>query len=119
MRWSEKGRSNQNAFAEREIGILQQRWQSRMTELNIPKRLWDYGIVYVSKVLSQIARGLSERPGLEEITGNTVDISEWLDFSFYDLVWYWDQAKPTNDKDSRHLGRWLGVAHRVGSSMCY
>ena len=42
-----------------------------------------------------------------------------LDFSFYDLVWYWDQAKPTNDKDLRRLGRWLGVAHTVGSSMCY
>jgi hypothetical protein len=25
--------------------------------------------------------------------GQTVDISEWLDFDFYDRVWYWDQPK--------------------------
>ena len=90
-----------------------------MVERRIPRRLWDYGLVYESKVLSRISRGHSERPGLEELTGNTIDISEWLDFSFYDLVWYWDKPKPTNDRDAKLLGRWLGVAHRVGSSLCY
>ena len=42
-----------------------------------------------------------------------------MDFSFYDLVWYWDKPKPTNDKDAKRLGRWLGVAHCVGSLLCY
>ena len=130
MRWSEQGRSTQNSLTEREIGILRKRWQSRMVERCIPRRLWDYGLVYESKVLSRISRGHSERPGLEELTGNTIDISEWLDFSFYDLVWYWDKPKPTNDKDAKLLGRWLGVAnpswvfpvllgpYRVGKSPC-
>jgi Reverse transcriptase (RNA-dependent DNA polymerase) len=39
-----------------------------------------------------------------------------LDFSFYDLVWYWHQP---GDEDNPRLGRWLGVAHRVGSDLCY
>ena len=48
-----------------------------------------------------------------------MDISEWIDFQFYDLVWYHDQPKPDTAEEPRKLGRWLGVAHRVGSDLCY
>ena len=52
---------------------------------------------------------------LEGVTGKTPDISEYLDFGFYDKVWY---------KDNAGLGetmprRWLGVSHRTGRLMCY
>ena len=30
------------------------------------------------------------RPPLENITGDTIDLSEYLEFDFYDPVWYWD-----------------------------
>ena len=30
------------------------------------------------------------RPSLENITVYTIDLSEYLDFDFYDIVWYWD-----------------------------
>jgi hypothetical protein len=56
------------------------------------------------------------RTGYEIITGDTPDISEWVDFTFYDWVWYWHQ--PNNDENPR-LGRWIGVSHRVGSALCY
>ena len=119
MKWVEKGRHTQNHRAEREIGILRQRWRLKKAERNIPSRLWDYGMVYEGEVLSRISRGITERPGLEEITGETVDLSEWLDFSFYDIVWYHDDPGTKNDDNSKHLGRWLGISHRVGSLMCY
>jgi hypothetical protein len=32
-------------------------------------------------------------PGLEEIKGDMIDSSEWLDFEFYNHVWYWDKKK--------------------------
>ena len=48
---------------------------------------------------------------MESLTGDTVDISEWTDFSFYDRVWYWHS--PASDKPARP-GRLLGVAHHVG-----
>ena len=51
--------------------------------------------------------------------GETPDISEWLDFEFYDRVWYYDQNKIEIDGSGRRLARWLGVAHRVGSDLCY
>jgi hypothetical protein len=34
------------------------------------------------------ARGSNQRPGLDEIKRQTISISEWLDFEFYDPVWY-------------------------------
>ena len=54
------------------------------------------------------------------MTGDTPDISEWLDFEFYDLVWWIDRPnKPDITDMARRLGRWLGVSHRVGSDLCY
>ena len=119
MRWSEKGTGKQNHKAEREIGLLKQRWHRRMADSNVPRRLWDFGLVYETGLLSRIARGPDGRSGVERITGNTPDISEWVDFAFYDLVWYHNNDKVDATDEQVHLGRWLGIAHRIGSDLCY
>ena len=58
----------------------------------------------------------TQRTGLERLTGDTPDISEWLDFDIYDQVWFRDS--PGKEENPR-LGRWLGVSHRIGSALCY
>jgi hypothetical protein len=35
------------------------------------------------------------------------------------LVWYWDAPHLALTEENPKLGQWLGVAHRVGSDMCY
>jgi hypothetical protein len=105
----------QNA-AERMIGELKRKWKQRMATRAIPGRLWDYGLIYEAEIMSRTARGPENRTGIERLTGDSVDISEWLDFEFYDLVWFWHD--PEMD-DNPQLGRWLGVSHRIGSAMCY
>ena len=50
---------------------------------------------------------LDGRTLMEQVMGETPNISEYLDFSFYDWVWY---------KDNAGLGEncirwWLGIAH--------
>jgi hypothetical protein len=60
-------------------------------------------------------RGLQTNT-VEPITGDTIDISEWVDFKFYDLIKYWDTR---DDDDKASVGRWLGVSHHVGSALCY
>ena len=45
-----------------------------------------------------------------------VDISEWLDFEFYDICHYWDVP---NSENNPKIRRWLGVSHQVGSAMSY
>ena len=102
--------------AESAIRELKKRWKHRMSVKKIPRRLWDYGLVYESEIMSRIARGNEKRTGIERFTGDTPDISEWVDFDFYDPVWYWDN--PDNPENPL-IGRWLGVAHRVGSDMCF
>ena len=59
-----------------------------MATNNTPFQMWDYALVYESEILSMIARGDDLILGLEKITGETVDITEYLDFTFWDLVWY-------------------------------
>ena len=99
------------------IGEVKKRWKQQMTSKGIPKRLWDFGLVWQAEVLSRTARRSGDgRTGIERITGDTPDISEWTDFSFYDRVWAWDAP---SGESNPVLGRWLGVSHRIGSGLCY
>ena len=85
---------------------------------HVPKRLWDYGLRWTCDVMlrtSTEARSANGRTPLEIITGDTPDISEFLDFGFYDWCWYSDAFGMAETK----LGRWLAVSHRVGSLMSY
>ena len=60
--------------------------------------------------------GKDGRPALERLTGDTIDISEWMEFEFYDLVWFWNNQ---SDDTKPILRQWIGVSHRVGSALCY
>ena len=52
---------------------------------------------------------------MEYITGETPDISAYLDFGFYDWVVFSTNA----GLGESQLGRWLGVSHKVGQMMSY
>jgi len=58
---------------------------------------------------------LNGRTPLEFNTGETPDISQFLDFAFYDWVWYHESA----GLGELHLGRWLGPSYDVGSQMSF
>jgi hypothetical protein len=49
------------------------------------------------------------------MTGETPDISEYLDFGWYDRVWFKEDAGLGETK----IERFLGPSHRVGSQMSY
>ena len=51
------------------------------------------------------------------MTGETPEIGEWLDFEFYDTVWWLDTKN--FPEDQRRLAKWIGISHGVGSDMCY
>jgi hypothetical protein len=121
LTYAEKGRHNQNHAAEREIRDLKRRWHNKMVSKGAPKRLWDYGIVHQAEIMSRMSRGRTGRTGYEDVTGETPDISEWVDFDFYDWVWYHDppDTMAETTEEIRKLGKWLGVANRVGSALTY
>lgn len=101
---------------EKWIGWLKKKWRSRARRNNVPQRLWDYGLLYEADLFNRVARLSDKRTGYERVTGETPDISEYLEFDFYDIVYFWD--KP-GDPENPHIGRWIGISHRVGSALCY
>ena len=114
---TEPNRHNQSKV-EGVIRELRKNWFRTMHHKHVPRRLWDYGLKWVSEVrvrTSSDAADLKGRTPLEQVTGDTVDISEYLDFGFYNWCWYHENARLGPTK----LGRWLGVAHRVGGLMPY
>ena len=100
------------------IRELRKNWFRTLHHKCVPRRLWDYGPKWVSEVCvrtSSDAADLKGRTPLERVTGDTVDISEYLDFSFYDWCWYHENTGLGPTK----LGRWLGVTHKVGGLVSY
>jgi hypothetical protein len=73
---TEQGQKNQNHAAEREIGFLTKQWKLRMIKKKVPKRLWDFELIYEGELLSWMARGNDRQTGYEEVAGQTSDISE-------------------------------------------
>jgi hypothetical protein len=61
------------------------------------------------------AGGLRGACPLQDVTGKTPDISEYLDFGFYDHVIYKENA----GLGATAIGRWLGVSHQVGGLMSF
>ena len=92
-----------------------------MFKKRCPRRVWDFGLVYEGEILSRLSRGRDGRTGMEEITGQTTDISDWLDFEFYDTVWVLNRTSIKMDTvdDERLPAKWLGVSHHVGSDLSY
>ena len=81
------------------IREVKKRWFCQMVKHNVPKRLWDYGIVWACEIMcftSNSSFSLEGWTPMEQITGETPDISEYLNFGFYNWVvqgqrWAWGQ----------------------------
>lgn len=119
IKWHVTGpkRPNENP-TESAIREVKKRWYRIQEKKKIPKRLWDYGITWVCEtgnVTVSSSRYANGRTPLEIITGETPDITEYLDFGLYDWVIF----KSNAGVGPVELGRWLGVSHRVGQLMSY
>ena len=57
-----------------------------MMKYRCHKKVWDFGLVYKSEIMSRMSFGSDYQEGTERITGDTTDISEWIDFTFYQTV---------------------------------
>ena len=92
------------------------RWKTTMRRTKWSPRLWDYGIKHDAELLSRIAPKYG-RPPLENLTGDTIHLSEYLGFDFYDQVWYWYTI--SEEKGEALPGGWIVISHKVRVGMCY
>ena len=61
-----------------------------MLRKKVPHILWGYGLKWVAEIMQRTAGSadyLHYRTSLEEVTGENPDISEYIEFSFYDCCW--------------------------------
>jgi hypothetical protein len=80
--------------AELEIGEEKAHYCRIMHRAQAPEALWDHGFEHTDEIRQNLARkNLGWLTPFEVLTGDTPDISDLLDFGYYDWVWYWD---PTN-----------------------
>ena len=73
---------------------------------------------YLAKVMQKTARysgNLDGHTSIEKITGETPEISKYIDFGFYVWVVY----KNETGLGEVSLGRFLDISHGVGSLMSY
>ena len=87
-----------------------------MVKKHVPRRSWDFVLVWIGTMCTRTARLPDNRTGHEQVTGATLDISEWLDFSACDWMWFWDHPK---DMANPKLGRWSDTLHQNGSDICH
>ena len=91
---AEPGLSNQN-LVEGVIRELRRKWFRIMIRKRVPQRLWDYGMRWVSETSSLTHTSAAKQGGhipITQVTGETADISEYLNFGFCDEVWIKDNA---------------------------
>ena len=65
-----------------------------LMKTNTPKRLWDYCMIYQCKLCNLIVHLHCKSHGripYEIVKSQTPDISEYLDFQWYQTIWYLDQ----------------------------
>jgi hypothetical protein len=107
--------------AELAIRELKKAVRSTMSKVKAPKRLWDFCNTSHCEIRNLTALPmfqLNNRTPYEIVCGRTPDISEYLDYAWYDTIWYFDHDAPFPE-ERRKLAKWLGVAHRVGQALCY
>ena len=67
------------------------------------------------QITASFTATLQGRTPLETSTGETPDISQYLNFGFYEQVWFKEDARLGKTK----LARFLGVSHQVGYLLSY
>jgi len=77
-----------------------------MTRTNTLLRLWEFLALYICALRNRIVRPLAKlnrRTPYKIITGNRPDISEFLKFAWYKLIWYYKPSKFPHQ--NKFLGR--------------
>ena len=99
-------------------GIIKRRVKRCMKKSNTPLRLWDYCWEYQCELRSLTATDhiqLDSVTPYEKIHGYAPNIAEYVQFKWFEWIWFNDPDNP----DVERLGRWCGPAHNSGQGMSY
>jgi hypothetical protein len=74
----------QNCIAEGTIGHMRRSWLAIRQQKQVSLQLWEFGLGWIAEIMSRTYRHHNGCTGIEVSTGDTCNISEYVDFSFYD-----------------------------------
>ena len=84
-----------------------------------PKNLWLQACKYMADIHNVTSdETLDYKTPYSKRRGETPDISPYLQFKFYEKVYYLDPSEKYPETKEK-LGRWIGVAHNVGDHLTY
>ena len=90
-----------------------------MDRTNTPSDLWFLATQYAVYLLNHLAvESLKWRTPIEVATGETPDISNLLQFHWYQKVYYLDPTSPYPSPKEK-VGRFVGIAENVGDTLTY
>ena len=91
-----------------------------MDRTGAPNYTWYLALKYVAKLLNHIAsKKLNNKTPIEVAFGVTPDISNLIQFYFYQPVFFLDTNKPSFPKSKELFGHWVGIADNVGDALTY
>lgn len=109
--------------AEIEVKELKKATRRRIRKTGAHPRLWNYAGIWSSEVRCLTAHPnprLKGRTPWERVHGDTPDISQYLEFDWYDKCFYLDRGDSAEDNiENNRCGRILGIAHNHGTQMVY
>ena len=116
---SEAYHPHQN-YAERRIQEVKATSNIIMDRVNAPSHLWLLCLEYVAHLLNHLATpSLDHKTPYEKAFGITPDISNLLQFHFYQPVLYFNTNGPSYPKSKELYGYWVGIAENVGDALTY
>jgi hypothetical protein len=93
--------------------VKKQCWFRQMVKCKVPKRLWDYGIMWACKIMSLTSYSMFSVEGCTRTEQHPTHQNIWI----LDSNWIW--FKENVDLGKNKLSWWLGMAHQVGNLMLY
>jgi len=82
----------------------------------VPLVLWDHVLEYCAQLNNRLYHAIPRLEGrtpYELVHGYTPDLSSFVDFEFYQLIWYVVMPVPLFPHPRRNIGRWLGPSKTI------
>ena len=117
--YSEPYHQHQNK-AENKMHIVKRHMKNTMNRYSVPGNCWLLVLLFVVGLLNVLASSDGRRPPpLQRVYGQQVDVSAYMTYHFWELVYYTEDDEPFPSKSEEKLGRWLGPAENVGDFLTY
>ena len=116
---SEPENQQQNP-AERRIQTIKANVNQIMDKTNCPDEMWFECMTYIASILNMIAmERLGGRNAIEVALGHSVDISAYIQYEWWEPLYFLNYEDPSFPNSREKFGRFCGVAENCGDLLTF